>query len=130
MKHCFFYILPLQLYSVHLLKILEDKKGTVSVSVVNPHNVELFKTKEYELKENINIDFEIENAELWSAENPNLYTLYFILKDEKGEVKEVVPLKTGIRKFELKDGLMKLNGKRIIFKVWTVMSLTVKGEEQ
>ena len=58
------------------IKLLEDKKGTVSVSVVNPHNVELFKTKEYELKENINIDFEIENVELWSAENPNLYTLY------------------------------------------------------
>ena len=76
----------------------------------------MFKTKEYELKENFTIDFEIENAELWSAEKPNLYTLYFILKDENGNIKEVVPLKTGIRKFELKDGLMKLNGKRIIFK--------------
>ncbi|WP_294725948.1 glycoside hydrolase family 2 TIM barrel-domain containing protein [uncultured Fusobacterium sp.] len=98
------------------IKLLENKKGTISVKVVNPQNTELFKTKEYELKENFTIDFEIENAELWSAEKPNLYTLYFILKDENGNIKEVVPLKTGIRKFELKDGLMKLNGKRIIFK--------------
>ena len=70
------------------IKLLENKKGTISVKVVNPQNTELFKTKEYELKENFIIDFEIENAELWSAEKPNLYTLYFILKDENGNIKE------------------------------------------
>lgn len=98
------------------IKLLENREGTIFLNVLNPQKEEIFTTKEYKLQENFTIDFEIENAELWSAENPNLYTFYFVLKNENGEIKEVVPLKFGIRKFELKDGLMKLNGKRIIFK--------------
>lgn len=98
------------------IKILNNPKGSISVIIKDPQNIELFKTREYKLKENFTIDLEIKNIELWSAEIPNLYTFYFILKDENKSVKEVVPLKVGMRKFELKDGIMQLNGKRIIFK--------------
>lgn len=52
----------------------------------------------------------------WSAETPHLYTLVLSLKDREGRVVEAVSCKTGFRKFELKDGLMKINGKRIVFK--------------
>ena len=52
----------------------------------------------------------------WSAEEPNLYELVIRLRDRQGEVIETVPQKIGFRRFEMKDGLMCLNGKRILFK--------------
>lgn len=58
----------------------------------------------------------IENPRKWSAEHPNLYTLVLFLEDEKGNILETVSCKVGFRKFELKDGLMKINGERIVFK--------------
>ncbi|MDQ6421206.1 glycoside hydrolase family 2 TIM barrel-domain containing protein [Paenibacillus sp. LHD-117] len=51
----------------------------------------------------------------WSAELPNLYTLVLALKKEDGSLLEAVSCKVGFRKFELKDGLMRLNGQRIQF---------------
>ncbi len=51
----------------------------------------------------------------WSAEEPNLYTLTadIIVGDE---VVETAETKVGFRRFELKNNLMCLNGKRILFK--------------
>ncbi len=53
---------------------------------------------------------------LWSAEEPNLYDLLLTVTDTKGEVTEVICETVGFRRFELKDGLMCLNGKRLVFK--------------
>jgi beta-galactosidase len=58
----------------------------------------------------------IKNSQKWSAEHPYLYTLVLSLTDEAGHLVEAVSCKVGFRKFEIKDGLMKINGKRIIFK--------------
>lgn len=52
----------------------------------------------------------------WSAEKPNLYTLVISLLDEQGHLLEAVSSKVGFRTFEIKDGLMKINGQRILFK--------------
>lgn len=65
---------------------------------------------------NWTIQMDVENPELWSAENPYLYTLYVSVFDESGELIEVVPQKLGFRHFELKDKVMRLNGERIVFK--------------
>lgn len=51
----------------------------------------------------------------WSAEEPNLYTLTVTLCPESGAT-ETSFVKVGFRTFELKDGLMCINGKRIVFK--------------
>ena len=51
----------------------------------------------------------------WSAESPKLYDLILHVLDDD-QVVEVVPVKVGFRRFEIKDKLMLLNGKRIIFK--------------
>ena len=59
---------------------------------------------------------EVTAPALWSAEKPNLYELIIILSDADGEIEEVVRTMIGFRRFELKDGLMLLNGKRIVFK--------------
>ena len=53
---------------------------------------------------------------LWSAEEPNLYELYLYVKDGSGKVLEVIKQYVGFRRFEMKNGLMLLNGKRIVFK--------------
>lgn len=58
----------------------------------------------------------IENVKLWSAEDPYLYTLYIELLDKNGNLIEIVPQKIGFRKFELKNKVMHLNGKRIVFR--------------
>lgn len=58
----------------------------------------------------------VENPLKWSAEHPNLYTLVLILRDDAGNMIETESCRVGFRKFEIKDGVMKINGERIVFK--------------
>ena len=53
---------------------------------------------------------EIENAQLWHAENPRLYTLIL----QYGS--EVICQKVGLRRIEVKNGIMLFNGQAIKFK--------------
>ena len=53
---------------------------------------------------------------LWSAERPNLYEVTRRVKHAGQEQVEYIVQKIGFRRFELLDGLMCLNGKRIVFK--------------
>ena len=59
---------------------------------------------------------ELSNPALWSAEDPVLYQLTTEVLSEDGSVTEVIPQEIGFRRFEMKGGLMLLNGKRIVFK--------------
>ncbi len=58
----------------------------------------------------------VKNPLLWSAEKPNLYEVKIIVKDTHGNETEFISQPAGFRRFEMVDGLMKLNGKRIVFK--------------
>ena len=60
--------------------------------------------------------FHVKNPKLWSAELPYLYTLYLELRKDDGTVCEIITQNVGFRRFEMIDGIMKLNGKRIVFK--------------
>ena len=53
---------------------------------------------------------------LWSAEDPALYDLLIEVYGRDGGLCEVIAEKAGFRRFEMKDGLMKLNGQRIVFR--------------
>ena len=53
---------------------------------------------------------------LWSAEKPNFYRAVFIVKNSADEVVEVIPQNIGFREVKLEDTLIKINGKRIVFK--------------
>ncbi|MNO29859.1 Beta-galactosidase [compost metagenome] len=64
----------------------------------------------------VSLTLEAIKVQLWSAEEPNLYTLYVSVYDASGNLVEVVPQKVGFRKFEMIDKIMHLNGKRIVFK--------------
>ena len=62
------------------------------------------------------ITMEIENPVLWSAEDPQLYDLTVQVYDRAGKLQEYIPERVGFRRFEMKDRIMTLNGKRIVFK--------------
>ncbi|MBR1743622.1 MAG: DUF4981 domain-containing protein, partial [Lachnospiraceae bacterium] len=53
---------------------------------------------------------------LWSAEKPNLYALTVEVFDTEGVLVETFTQNVGFRRFEMKDGIMCINGKRIVFK--------------
>ena len=59
---------------------------------------------------------EVARPLLWSAEEPNLYELNIEISDEKGHLVEYITQYVGFRRFEMAAGIMKLNGKRIVFK--------------
>lgn len=59
---------------------------------------------------------EISRVQAWSAENPSLYNLSLYVYDRDGNIVEIAVEKVGFRRFEMKDGIMSLNGKRIIFR--------------
>ena len=58
----------------------------------------------------------VRNPEKWSAEIPKLYELEIRLTEADGTPGELVFQKVGFRRFEIRDGLMLINGKRIVFK--------------
>ncbi|MCI6043659.1 DUF4981 domain-containing protein [bacterium] len=68
------------------------------------------------LEEKSGYVMKVEKPELWSAESPVLYDLLIEVMDENGAVSEVIPQRVGFRRFEMKDSIMMLNGKRIVFK--------------
>ena len=61
-------------------------------------------------------EWKVNQPELWSAEEPQLYDLLIEVYNKNGELQEIIPQKVGFRRFEMKDGIMTLNGKRIVFK--------------
>lgn len=73
-------------------------------------------TEEEKLSGNDIWSFPMVYTELWSAETPNLYELEFEVESGQGELLEVIRQKIGFRRFEMKNGLMHLNGKRIVFR--------------
>lgn len=57
----------------------------------------------------------VANPLKWTAETPNLYTLKTTLKDG-ANVLEVIPVKVGFRKIEIKNAQLLVNGKPILIK--------------
>ncbi|MBK8632818.1 MAG: DUF4981 domain-containing protein [Saprospiraceae bacterium] len=58
----------------------------------------------------------IKNVKKWSAEIPNLYDLQIVLKEENGNILQVVKQKIGFRTSEIKFGQLLVNGKPIYLK--------------
>jgi len=58
----------------------------------------------------------VTNPFKWTAESPNLYTLCISLMDSKGSPVEFLSAKVGFREIEWKDGILKVNGRRILIR--------------
>lgn len=57
----------------------------------------------------------LNSLQLWSAEQPNLYTVEIVLSDNSGET-EALSRKLGFRDVRIRDGVVLVNGKRVYFK--------------
>ena len=60
------------------------------------------------------LSVEIEAPRLWSAEDPHLHELAVEVRDEAGEVTERFTVPVGVRRFGIEDGLLKINGERVV----------------
>ena len=63
----------------------------------------------------VSADIAVSNPLKWTAETPNLYTLVATLKEGNKEL-EVIPVKVGFRKIELKNSQILVNGQPVLFK--------------
>ena len=62
-----------------------------------------------------NVEMFIPNPQKWTAETPNLYTLYISLYDG-GKLLECIPQRVGFRKVEIKNQQLLVNGQPILIK--------------
>ncbi len=66
--------------------------------------------------EAVEVSLPVSNPRKWSSEDPYLYDLVLEVYSSEGELTEIVPQRVGFRRFEIKNSLMLLNGRRIVFK--------------
>ena len=91
--------------------------GSRNYSVLEEKEEQILFSEELPVSEGeVHFEKEVDKPDLWSAEIPNLYTLTIECFDQNGEKSELVSQRIGFRRFEMKDGIMTLNGKRIVFK--------------
>ena len=70
-----------------------------------------------ETAKSANVFFEnLTGLQLWSAEIPNLYTVEVVQKDAAGNEEHVFSTKYGFRHIEIKNGLVYVNGEKVLFK--------------
>ena len=71
-------------------------------------------SQEGDLAEETKVQADVSGVRLWSAEDPYLYTVELKIYDKAGALQEVIREKAGFRRFEIKNSLMLLNGKRLL----------------
>ena len=85
------------------------------MELYSPKGRQLLDSPETEVKDGkAAFSLQVETPWQWSAESPVLYTVVLYLENEGEET--ILAARCGFRTFELKDGLMMLNNKRIVFK--------------
>ncbi len=67
-------------------------------------------------EEEIELRSSFSSPVLWSAEDPQLYDLYLEIRNREGKGVEYIHERPGVRRFEMRGGLMCLSGERIVFK--------------
>ena len=88
--------------------------GNVSLELLDAQSQTVAST-EVKGSGNVSTTLQVENPKKWSAETPYLYTLRATLKDGS-QASEVVPVKVGFRKIELKNAQILVNGQPVLFK--------------
>ena len=100
------------------LEIVLEAIGNGKAELILTRQGEEAARTEVELKDGQStvVELTIEQPALWSAEQPNLYDLMIQVTDNQEQLQELIPQRVGFRRFVIEDGIMKLNGKRIVFK--------------
>lgn len=98
------------------LDILIDSENTLENAEINVRVFDdQFCWEDYKHICDQQVSFHFKSSEIqpWSSENPKLYTVVLTLQTKE---QEFLSFQTGFRTFEIKDGLMQLNGKRLVFR--------------
>ena len=103
-------------YKNGTLDVVLSMKGNNSVTLeLLDAQDNVVSSKEVKGSGDVKTKFEVENPNKWTAETPYLYTLRACVK--KGDkVTEVVPVKVGFRKVEIKNAQVLVNGQPVLFK--------------
>lgn len=106
-----------------ILSFRKKAKGTFTIRLLDEEAVQVSDYGKAILAEcgagiikEVKLSVIIENPKLWSAEQPKLYQMEIAVFNENKDVVEIVCQPVGFRRFELKNGLMLLNGKRIVLR--------------
>ena len=91
------------------LDIIGDSDYEIKLTLTDKNGIKVYEGN------TANVSTSIPDIMPWSAEQPNLYTITAEISSDS-EIIETAETKIGFRTFELKDGIMCLNGKRIVFK--------------
>ena len=91
------------------LDIIGDSDYEIKLTLTDKNGIKVYEGN------TANVSASIPDIMPWSAEQPNLYTITAEISSDS-EIIETAETKIGFRTFELKDGIMCLNGKRIVFK--------------
>ena len=88
--------------------------GTVELNLTDPAGKSVA-TAQVNGNGQKSVVMDVSNPEKWTAETPNLYTLTATLKNGSNTL-EVIPVKVGFRKIELKGGQILVNGQPVLLK--------------
>lgn len=75
-----------------------------------------YRTKEQPTANTARVELYPEKIELWSPESPKLYTLVCTLYSPQGEAVDIEACKLGFKKLETIDGVLYLNGQRLLIR--------------
>lgn len=89
-------------------------KGQVNLRLLDAKGKEIASTS-VSGKGTLKTGIAVQNPKKWTAETPYLYTLLAEYVNGK-EVKEVIPVKVGFRKVEIKNGQLCVNGQPVLIK--------------
>ena len=106
-------------YEDGVLQIYAEVKGqpVIEYKLLNHNGIEIIKSDaNFKKRVNGTAQFTIKNVKKWSAEDPYLYTLVATVKDQKGNIVEVVPQKVGFRKVEIVNSQLLVNGQPVLIK--------------
>ncbi len=91
----------------------KNAAGTAEIEVRDAAG-KVVMTSTQSVSDTLKISEDFDQVHLWQHVDPYLYSLKVTLLDSNGDVLEVVPYDFGFRRFELKDKVMLLNGKRLV----------------
>ncbi|SUQ41592.1 Beta-galactosidase [Clostridium neonatale] len=98
------------------VKIIGNLEGSIKAYLKDADNNIKAETQKMDIENFLTLSLDVKDINLWSAEDPYLYKLYIEVNDIEDNLIEIVPENIGVRHFEMKDKVMCLNGKRIVFK--------------
>ena len=96
------------------MQIQLTSKASVNIELLDAEGLVVTST-ELSGKKDYSLVMDVDNPKKWTAETPYLYTVRATLL-EGGKASEVIPVRCGFRKIEIKDSQLLINGQPVLIK--------------